>query len=147
MHRDEELLRKAMQMGILGYVLKENAVFDILSAIENVFKGNRFVSAQLTDFLLTPRLVSDQKTIEFTRESSQISDLLALLSGAELRVLQLVSKHGTNKSIAEELYISPKTVENHRSSICKKLGISGSFSLNRWVIAHYDEIAEFISLG
>ncbi|WP_421772959.1 response regulator transcription factor [Gracilimonas sp.] len=67
-------------------------------------------------------------------------DKLNTLSHRELEVLQLVAEMKSSNEIAELLLITPKTVENHRSSIAKKLGLTGNNSVLRFGIAHSKRI-------
>ena len=65
---------------------------------------------------------------------------MATLTGTERRVLLLVAENKTNKVIAAELFISPRTVETHRSNICQKLELEGAHKLLQFAIEHRSEI-------
>ena len=60
------------------------------------------------------------------------------LTPTERRVLSLIADYKTSKVIAEELFISPRTVDTHRNNICQKLGIRGSHALMKFALAHKD---------
>ena len=65
---------------------------------------------------------------------------LTTLSPAERTVLKLIARNRTTMQIAEELNIRPKTVENHRSNICRKLGVTGNNALVRYALDHSEEL-------
>jgi DNA-binding NarL/FixJ family response regulator len=121
LHKDEGIFDEAMSIGAMGYMLKENAITDILSCIEAVMNGRRFVSPLLTDALLERTARADA----FHREQPR----LASLTASERRILRLIAGNKTSKEIAAELNISPRTVENHRANICIKLNLRGVHSL------------------
>jgi two-component system response regulator DegU len=131
-HKDGLMMREAMKNGVRGYVVKENAVSEVLTCIETVLNGGRYISPVMTEFLLSQSAAGDA---EQTTESGMSS-----LTLTERKVLRLVAKNKPSKEIAEELYISHRTVENHRNNICKKLNISGPNALLRFALENKDMI-------
>ena len=129
MHKEKAPFLKALEIGILGYVLKENAVTDIIHAIEAVMDSHPYISPEMSAYLLKKNTKS--KTVK-TDE-----DLLSLLTPSETRIVQLISLYKTSKEIADELFISEKTVFNHRMNIAKKLNLTGKNSLLRFAIEHF----------
>ncbi|RDC63557.1 response regulator transcription factor [Adhaeribacter pallidiroseus] len=128
MHKEKAPLLKALELGICGYVLKENAVTDIMHAIRIVAAGNPYISPEMSLFLLRkPQNTAKQKTQE----------VLELLTPAERQITQLVAQYKTSKEIADELFISEKTVFNHRMNIAKKLNLTGKNSLLRFALEHF----------
>lgn len=121
MYKEEDLFNAAMDLGVKGYVLKESAVNDILQAIRTVRDGHRYVSPTLSDFLLTRRAGA-----EALRKKKPGLDRL---TPSEHRILKLIAADKTSKEIADELGISPRTVENHRANICAKLEVHGIHGL------------------
>ncbi|HEY6806947.1 MAG TPA: response regulator transcription factor [Pyrinomonadaceae bacterium] len=126
-HREESFMRKALKLGGAGYVLKDCAVTDIIQAIHAVVEDKPYVSPAMTAYLIRTPATSNH-------------DGLESLTPAERRVLRLVTQYKTTNEIAEELSISPRTVESHRSTITQKLGLRGSHSLMRYALQHLDEI-------
>ena len=116
MFKDAELIKKVIDLGIKGYVLKENAVNDIVNCVESVADGKFFISPQASDILLSQKKEKKKSENE-------------LLTPSEKRILILITQDKSSKEIAEELFLSVKTIENHRSNICKKLGITGNSAL------------------
>src|SRR5215470_17270583 len=121
MHKEEMLFNEAMNAGVLGFILKENAASDLLGCIRAVVSGEPFISPSLSSFLLN-RKMDAQKLIQEKPE-------LETLTAAERRILKLIAEDLTSKEIAERLGISAHTVENHRAKICERLNLRGSHSL------------------
>lgn len=130
-YKDEKILNTAFKNGVSGFILKENAIVEILACIDNVVKGKRFISPALTDILLNQNKA-------FENENPVIG--IASLTITEKKILKLVSENKTTKQIAEILFLSPRTVENHRNNICKKLSISGSNSLLRFALENREKL-------
>ena len=124
MHRDAAMLHKALDCGARGYLLKDSAVTDIVACVHMVAAGRAYISPGLSTELI------DRKP----GAGSEQDDALAKLTPAERRVLDLIAQGQTTAAIAESLAISPKTVENHRSHICRKLGLSGPQALLRFAL-------------
>ncbi|WP_293901835.1 response regulator [Sphingobacterium sp. UBA5670] len=125
MHKAKDTFLRALEIGVAGYVLKENAVVDIIQAIEAVISGNSYISPEMSSFLLNQRRTNRNPTTE---------DLLRTLTPSELKILRLVGSYKSTKAIAEELFISEKTVSNHRMNILRKLNLTGKNSLLRFAI-------------
>jgi DNA-binding NarL/FixJ family response regulator len=121
MHKEEMLFNEAMNAGIPGFLLKENAASDLLNCIHAVAGGQPFISPALSSFLLNRKMGARQLITEKPE--------LEKLTPAELRILKLIAEDLTSKEIAERLGISAHTVENHRAKICERLNLRGSHSL------------------
>ena len=121
MYRDEETFNEAMDAGVLGYVLKENAAEDLLQSIRSVVAGQPFISSSISNFLLTRH----NQSAALAKEAKGLD----LLTAAERRILQMIAADQTSKEIADDLGISHRTVENHRTNISAKLNLHGSHSL------------------
>ncbi len=126
MHKDEAIFNKALDYGVRGFVLKDNAVSDIVHCVEEVVAGGYFISSSISGFLLKRQTRTTMQRVEKNR--------LENLTDTERAVLKLLAEMKTSRQIAEELFISPKTVENHRTNIAKKLGIQGYQSLLKFAI-------------
>lgn len=118
LYDDEAYLKKALEYGAKGYLLKDNAEAELLTCIKMVSMGKSYLSPGVSW-----RLV---------KGTEQTSDSLQNLSKAERRIFSLVSEFKTNAEIAELLSVSIRTVQNHRSNICKKLGLSGAHALSQF---------------
>jgi DNA-binding NarL/FixJ family response regulator len=126
MYKEEDMFSAAMDLGIKGYVLKENAGSDIIEAIQAVAEGRYYISPLISDFLV--------RRGEQSRLVRKQHPLLESLTPAERRILKFISQNSTSKQIAEILHISPKTVENHRLNIVKKLNLQGAHSLLKFAL-------------
>uniref|UniRef100_A0A832DI05 Response regulator transcription factor n=1 Tax=Ignavibacterium album TaxID=591197 RepID=A0A832DI05_9BACT len=132
MHKDEDMFNEAMNAGVFGYVLKENAVEEVLESVKTVAEGEYYISPLISGYLVK-RL---NKQNEFAAQQPSIYDL----TKAERAILKLISDEKTTQQIADELHISYKTVENHRNNISKKLKLSGTHSLVKFAIKNKEKI-------
>jgi DNA-binding NarL/FixJ family response regulator len=113
--RTEEYVRAALRMGIDGYVLKDASLEELLIAIRSVAKGKKYLSPDVSGHVVESFLHPEQTT----GKSSQLD----VLTNRERGILQLIAEGRTNRSAAEFLCVSPKTVEKHRASLMQKLGL------------------------
>lgn len=126
MFNDESMFNNAMDVGVKGYVLKENTISEIVECIKIVQSGKYYLSPAISQYLIHRKSglmneASDKKGINH-------------LTDSEKNILRLVSDMKTNQEIAKELSISSKTVKNHRNNICNKLGLSGTHALLKFAI-------------
>jgi len=128
MHRNEDFFQRALDLDVRGYVLKDSAVIDVVSAIKAVSRGEHYTSPALTSYLIRKRSGGSSAA-----SNEQGLGLLSL-SPTERRVLELIAEYKTSKDIAEELNTSPRTVETHRTNICQKLGLHGRHALMKFAL-------------
>lgn len=126
MHKEEDLINRALDFGVSGFVLKENAVEDILDAIAAAASGEHYLSPAVSSFLVRRR----NRAETLAAHKPGLDDL----TRAERRILKLVAEKKTSREIAAELFISPRTVEAHRANICTKLDLHGSHSLLQFAL-------------
>ncbi|MBA2611128.1 MAG: response regulator transcription factor [Bacteroidetes bacterium] len=127
--KELELYEKAISLGVKGYLLKNNAIVEIVTAIESVYYNGEYISPVLKDKLLgtKSRLLN----------SPIIMEAISKLSISEKNILTLIAEERTTKEIAGELFISEKTVEKHRYNISKKLNLeSGKNNLLKFALAN-----------
>ncbi len=121
-HEEAVYAERSLRAGADGYVTKDENSAEVLRAIRVVACGQRYVSeclaAQVARRLAEPPQRSGREGIE-------------ALSDRELQVFRLLGEGRNNKTIAEQLKLSPKTVETHRDNIKRKLGLPDSVSLIR----------------
>ncbi|MBA4124583.1 MAG: response regulator transcription factor [Acidobacteria bacterium] len=130
--RDEDMVNEAVNLGVKGYVLKDSALTDIVSCIKSVAGGRHYASSALTSYLVK----RSSRAAALTEEKTGIKDL----TPTERRVLKLIAEYKTSKEIADELFISYRTVETHRANICQKLDLRGSHVLIKFALAHKSEL-------
>lgn len=128
MHKDEDFFNEAIDCGVKGYVLKESAVTDLLQCLRAVAQDKFYVSPVISDYLL-------RRSQQIRRQYERVPSLEKLTESEKL-ILRLLSRNKTSKEIADELFISYRTVENHRHNICKKLNLSGPHKLLLFAIEH-----------
>jgi DNA-binding NarL/FixJ family response regulator len=113
-HSNQDLFRTAMDLGCKGYILKDSAVQEVVAGIHAVASGRPYISSAITADLL-------QRQKQPEAKPSQMSHL----TPTELRIMQLIARGKTSKEIGGELSIHYRTVENHRTSMCRKLDLEG----------------------
>lgn len=131
MHRNEKFFNAALDLGVQGYVLKDSAVTEIVTAIRAVHKGQRFVTPLLTDYLLNRHQ---------SMQDAATGAGLNALTEAERRVLKLIAHYKTSQQIADELFISIRTVDRHRANIASKLDLKGAHALLHFALQHQSEL-------
>lgn len=129
MHDDESYLRQVLAAGGAGYVLKQAADTELLTAIRTVYNGGTFLHPAHTQVLLQPPPST-------TAEEPAKDDAVALLSDRELEVLTLLALGHSNKEIAEMLYLSVKTVETYKARVMEKLALDTRAALVRFALKH-----------
>lgn len=125
-HNEVEYLKKAVEIGVNGYVLKDSESAVLKQAIMNVNNGEIYIQPSIA-----PLLVEANNKLENDKD-----DPMNLLSSREFEVLKLVSEGLFNKEIAYKLSISEKTVKNHVSNIFKKIGVSDRTQAAVYAIKH-----------
>jgi DNA-binding NarL/FixJ family response regulator len=124
-HSDLEHIFRALQAGANGYLLKESAGSEVISAVRAVFLGRRYLSPSIRDTMM-----------EAYMQDRQIQSPLELLSMREREVLQLTVEGHTSSAIAERMDLSPKTIETYRSRLMGKIGVRDLTDLVRFAIKH-----------
>ena len=126
MLKDEALINRALDFGVQGFVLKENAVEDIVTAILAAAKGEHYLSPAVSGCLVRRR----NRAETLAAHKPGLDDL----TKAERRILKLIAEKRTSREIATELFISPRTVEAHRANISDKLDLRGNHSLLQFAL-------------
>ena len=121
MHRYPELLRRAVALGVKGYVVKDGGADEVVAAVRTVAKGEEYFSPSVAGFL--------EKQAQTRSDVQDGESGIGSLTSAQRKVLRLVATDRTSKEIADELGLSVRTIENHRANICRKLGLHGTHSL------------------
>jgi DNA-binding NarL/FixJ family response regulator len=132
MHKNEEFFNAALNAGVRGYVLKDSAVTDIVHCIRAVVAGENFISPALSTYLIH----RGERTEGLARSTPGLN----ALTPAERGVLKLIAEFKTTKEIADELCISPRTVDHHRANIAEKLGLRGKHALSRFAVEHQSSL-------
>jgi DNA-binding NarL/FixJ family response regulator len=122
---DEDQLREAIRAGASGYITKHSQEMELLLAIRTVHRGNPYISMDIADGVDVADIIHE------ARRSDAQDDVLTI---REREVLQLIAEGNTNQGMADELSISVKTVEAHKTHIMKKLRTRNRTDLIRYAL-------------
>lgn len=120
MHKTKMHVTQALEYGADGYIVKEDALSDLIVAIEKIRAGKNYISSLVTDQVMN---------ILFPKKDSA-----DLLSKREIEVLTFVAEGKSSREIAQILSLSQTTVHNHRMRIKKKLGVNKTSDLLKYAI-------------
>jgi len=126
MYDDEEYFNEALDCGVKGYLLKDNAIADLLNCVKCVSQGKYYVSPLISEYLVN----REEKVKSLRYEHPGLEKLTTM----EKRILKLIAENKTSKEIATELFISHRTVQNHRMHICEKLNFKGHHRLLQFAL-------------
>jgi DNA-binding NarL/FixJ family response regulator len=127
-HSKVDYIAEAFQAGATGYVVKESAAERLLDALHCVARGDYYL-----DSSVSPQVV--KKLMESPAKDAKITDAAyGTLTPREQEVMRLLAQGLSAKEIAEKLFISPKTVENHRANIMNKLEFHSTVELVRYAV-------------
>lgn len=124
-HTDDGYLKQIIAAGANGYVLKQSAPSELITAIRTVAAGNSYLDPSLTRKVMGGYAA---------RTDSLRGENKADLSDRECEVLRLIALGYSNKEIGERLELSVKTIEAHKANAMKKLGISSRIDIVRYAI-------------
>ncbi len=124
MYTSSAYVIRALRIGALGYVLKDDDIEVVIQAIHTVSKGSRFLSAQVSEHVLDVFLSGKEIVLDWEKR----------ITKRERETLQLIGESNTNAQIAQKLDISPRTVEKHRASLMLKLGLASHADVVRFAI-------------
>lgn len=125
MHIDRQKLADVLEAGVDGYLLKDTDKSDILHGIRAIMRGQRVFSPPISDMITESFL---------NKETIPPPNVKTDLTKREREILELIVKGMTSKEIANELYISPRTVDTHRSNLMEKLELKNIADLVRFAL-------------
>ncbi|MEP7145459.1 MAG: response regulator transcription factor [bacterium] len=134
MYAEEDIFDEAMNLGIKGFVLKDSAVNDIIECIFSVHDDRYYISPSVSNFLINRR----KKLKDMKNNNPRLQNLTL----AEKKILKFIAENKTSKEIGEVLFVSYRTVENHRANISCKLSLKGSHSLVKFAIENKALLAD-----
>jgi len=120
MHNEKGLIKKLISFGADGYLLKNSPKKEVIEAVQMVLNGGKYFS---TDVLLS--LEKKKVVFDNSNEMTQLTD-------REIEIIRLVADGLTNKEIGEQLFISHRTVDTHRTNLMKKLNVTNVAGLIRF---------------
>jgi DNA-binding NarL/FixJ family response regulator len=124
MHDSEQFLFEALKAGASGYVLKSGADTDIVDAVRAAMRGDSYLYPSAVTTLVR----------DYVERGGRGEEEFDVLTPRELEVLKLIAEASTSKQIADQLFISVKTVDRHRQNILEKLGMRDRVELTRYAI-------------
>jgi len=127
-HADDAYVEQVIALGAAGYLVKQTSAQILAKAIREIHQGKVFYSPSIAK-----RLSGQQQ--ELQRRTGRTKKFAVNLTSREREVLQLVAEGRANKEVASELEISVKTVEKHRQSVMRKLGLHDTAGLTRYAIS------------
>lgn len=126
MHSKIDYIVRAFQAGARGYIVKESATEKLLQCISAVLKGDYFMDTSVSQQVV-------KKLAGLVKKETKLTDVAYdTLTPREQEIMVLVAEGLSTNNIAERLFISPKTVENHRSNIMQKLDLHSTIELVRY---------------
>jgi DNA-binding NarL/FixJ family response regulator len=128
MHKSGEFVSKALCAGVRGYVLKDNALEELIECIELVSERKIYLSHDITGIVV-------DGFVSKNRESAETGEYA--VSPREKEILQLLAEGKSNKDISDLLNLSIKTVETHRSNIMRKLGFHNITDLVLYAVRNH----------
>ena len=123
-HANEEYVLQSLRAGAVGYVLKDAGTEELELAIRAAANGDSYLSPA----------VSKHVVADYVRRAGVETTALEQLTSRQREILQLIAEGRTSKEIAERLYISPKTVDTHRTQLMERLDIHDVAGLVRYAI-------------
>ncbi|MCF8107026.1 MAG: response regulator transcription factor [Desulfohalobiaceae bacterium] len=127
-HSRIEYITRAFQAGADAYLLKDTASEGLLKGVEQIFQDNYFLDHTLSNEIVKNLIKSPQ-------EPDRVSDAAYnSLTHREQEIMHLLAKGYSSKQVAKKLFISIKTVDNHRTHILNKLGLSSTIELIRYAV-------------
>jgi len=127
MHSNNAFIAESLKNGATGYVLKGSTEKDLVRAVREAAVGRRYLSPPVSDIAIDA-YIEQARAAPFDPHET--------LSAREREVLQLAAEGRTSPEIAERLHLSPRTVENHRANINRKLGLQNQSDLVRHALRH-----------
>lgn len=125
MHAEEAYAARAVQLGAAGYLPKDRAGEELVTAVQRLLAGGRYIGADLADRLA-----------DLLSGTSPATPVHGRLSAQELRVVLLLAQGKGVGEIANTMFLSVKTVSTYRSRALEKLGVGNNAELTRYCLAH-----------
>ena len=120
MHDDDDEILDALDAGAMGYLTKDTSEDEIIKAIHSIANEQMYYSSSISSILAKNLLVK-----------SKVFDTTERLTERELEVLDLIVNGFSNKEIASKLFVSKRTIDNHRTNIMKKIDAKNTADIVR----------------
>ena len=120
MHSERSKLEEAIDLGVEGYLLKDSDKDEFVFALNSISKGKQFYSSSLLESGINKQIESKSN--------------VSVLTERETEVLKLIAEGFSNQEVGEKLFLSPKTIDSHRTNLMKKLEVHNVVELVRYAI-------------
>jgi len=117
MYKEEEYFNEAIDLEVKAYLLKDSVVSELTDSIKSVMAGDFYISPAISKYLIG----RNKRKNKLSGEHPELKKL----TDTEINILKLLTENKTSREIANELFISVRTVQNHRTNICSKLNLKG----------------------
>ncbi|PLX98396.1 MAG: DNA-binding response regulator [Desulfuromonas sp.] len=128
MHPKFEFIAEAFKAGARGYVVKEATSSRLIEAMDTLLRGEMYLDGGISVEIIAKLMGSNNEKASSEEESYE------LLTPREQQIMRLIVEGHTTKAIATQLDLSPKTVENHRANLMKKLDVHSKMELVRYAV-------------
>ena len=125
MHHEDKYIKKVLEAGANGYLLKDAGTKEMIQALRAVANGNSFYSQKISDAIVKQLLKGNEPKGKLKTKK---------LTPRELEILKLIAEEKTNQEIADSLFISIRTVDTHRRNLLDKLQVKNTVGLVRYAI-------------
>lgn len=120
MYDDEDYINRCLELGVKGYVVKNESGTELEFAIRSVLEGKNYYSSQVQKVIFRKH----SQTVNRSRQREKIK-----LTQREIEIIRLISQGFTSQEMADKLFISPRTVDTHRANLLKKCNVKNSMEL------------------
>ena len=128
MHNEKGIINKMLEIGASGFILKNTDKDTLILAIKKVAAGERYFSSEVTMTLF------EKKSVQLENEKSPVAS--DLLTTREVEILKLIASGLSNREIGEKLFISPRTVDTHRTNLMEKIEVKNIAGLIRFALTN-----------
>lgn len=126
MHNEPSMIKELLAMGTDGYILKNSDRDEMITAVKTVAKGQQYLSGEVVQTMNNKSAITGEQNVGIIQD----------LTNREIEIIQLVSQGMSNKEIGEELGISHRTVDTHRTNLMKKIEVHNIAGLIRFAMEH-----------
>ena len=133
MHQNEQYVYQIFNAGAGGYILKESSKEELATAVRTVARGEKYFSPRVSEIMVKSYLKKGSSREESAARG--LIDATDALTTREKEVLSLIAEGLSNQEISDKLFISPRTVDTHRTNIMQKLDIHDTAGLTRYAIS------------
>jgi len=124
MHNEKGIIKKVLNEGADGYLIKNSSKDEMIEAIDKVLSGEKYFSEDVSNIIENKNTTQDDVGI------------INQLTQREIEIIEFVALGLTNKEIAEKLFISHRTVDTHRTNVMKKIKVTNVAGLIRFAFSH-----------